>query len=154
MRIMACTLIMAGLFAADALANQCYRRDYTAEHLARNPDQTVESLQVLFITEGAFFAEAKARFRGDAKVYETPLECWNPEGQGADVITCAVECDGGRFTTKLTDGDSILLRTGGFLVSADCGEEDLQWVRDETSGETIFKLFRTPTDRCFGKATK
>ncbi len=149
MRAMVLTLFAILGIGAEALANQCYQREYTAEHLARNPGQTVETLQVLFITEGDFFARAKAKFRGDTEVYETPLECWNPEGQGTEAITCAVECDGGRFTTVLKDGDAILLRTGGFLVSADCGEEDLRWVRDEGSRETVFKLFRIPTDRCF-----
>ncbi len=139
--------------AANAFANQCYQRAYTAEHLARNPDQMVESLQVLFITEGDFFARAMARFRGDPDVYETTLECWNPEGEGADVITCAVECDGGRFTTNLKDDASILVRTRGFLVGPGCGEDTLRWVRDgDTSrignADTVFKLFRIPTDRC------
>jgi len=149
MRMMVLGVIAALSFAVDAVANQCYRRDYTPEHLAKNPGQSIEMLQVLFITEGDFFAQAKAMFRDDPTIHQTDLICWTPEGAGDYTVTCGVECDGGRFTTVLDERDEILLKTQGFLIGADCGEEDLRWVRDENAEKTVFKLFRRPASSCY-----
>lgn len=138
-----------------AEAQGCFRRDYSEAHLAQNPNQTVEMLEVLFLTDGDLVAEVRARLRDGPETFRNTLYCWEPEDQPAAPGTwiCGVECDGGTFSTRLNGEDSILLKTGGgFLVSGACSEpgdtEDTRWVRDEGAPRTVFKLYRTGRITC------
>ena len=141
-------LSMAGLtIGASALANECFVREYSDAHLAANPSQSVRALQVRFITEGDYFAEAKAWFRDDDRIWKTSLECWDED---VATIRCAVECDGGSFTAPTVRGKDIVITTrGGFAVGPGCGsDEATRYVTDAGAQETKFKLFRAEDSAC------
>lgn len=138
---------VSGLVLAEELL--CYQRDYTANHLAANKNQTVEMIRAglpytrsdqakIWVT----FRKSQAQLRAEEdaaaaasangeeppkveppKTYSTALLCWAPAaGSPEGAWQCGVECDGGTFTAW-PSGDAVLLKTrGGFLVTGECSE--------------------------------
>ncbi|MEM1163398.1 MAG: hypothetical protein AAGJ28_20905, partial [Pseudomonadota bacterium] len=73
-RLAAAACLMAGL--ASAVHADCYRRTYSQDHMARNPGQSVEMLEVLFGRgERAGQAFVRAKFRGDGRLWKNGLYC-------------------------------------------------------------------------------
>lgn len=152
-------LLVAGPAAAQdftdpmaAAGEICFRRVYDADHLARNPAQTVSTLEVLF-TSSPYddrIAWVSATFRGDPEEYGASLTCYDAERSGTGSPLCAVDCDGGVFRITDVQDDSILIRTEGFAVAGFCGEDeaDFRSVRDDTPGETAFRLYRVARASC------
>lgn len=148
-------VIMAALMAsmgATAVHAACYQRTYTAEHLAKNPDQTVRKLRIALPESIEGPGAAWAWFRDSGKEYSMPLWCFAPPaGSPKGARTCGVECDGGTFLLKPRDAKSVLLTTTfGFLVSGGCGaeDEDTRWIKDEGKPSTTFRLNTVAASVC------
>lgn len=160
--LFACLLISEAAVAEQVLTqnfgkdDSCYARQYSAEHMAENPDQTVS-----FIKFGHFPSWFEARgilqdastvpftievnFKNDNQNYMNGGEC-RPHD---DDLKCQIECDGGGFVLKHKDADSILLYTRpeqGFAV-AGCDGNDYRSVTDKTD-DKIFLLRRLPAAQC------
>ena len=143
-------LAVLALPAGAGLASDgaCFRRDYSAGHLAAHPEQVVTSLEVVFLRDsyGNDIAHAAAGFRGDPEVYASVLFC-SAAGAGdpKGAVSCGVECDGGTFVAWTGEDGALRLRTAGFLVNGGCGAETddapTRSVADETPGrDTVFRL--------------
>ncbi len=144
--------ILVLLTAAHAVAGACYSRTYSDEHLRKNPNQTVRSMVLRFTSEGdERYASVRVTFRDRDTEYSQGLICWDPDKAkyGEALIGCSVECDGGSFVARTRGEDAILIETrNGFMVSGDCGEEDLRWVKDKDAAKTVYKLFETHDAYC------
>lgn len=139
------------LMGAGASAQQaCFTREYSIEHLAKQPAQTVRAITVAFdglaTGEGTLgeWADVSVWFRGDGRRWTMGL--WCPPG-GA---SCAVECDGGVFSLRWKGSDTILLKTSGFIVGLGCdGEENAsRVVADDGASSTTYRLNRAALDAC------
>ncbi|GMG84060.1 hypothetical protein LNKW23_32740 [Paralimibaculum aggregatum] len=152
----ACVAGLPGLAAAGALdPGACYRRVYSAQHLAAQPAQSVRMLELLILPmqpgSPDRAAQVRAEFRDAPELFHAWLIC--PEGaevtdgrRGA--LACFVECDGGGFEAWAEPAGNVILRTRGFLVEGSCGEppedgEDMpevRWVRDAGAERTAYRL--------------
>lgn len=136
--------------------DSCYARQYSAEHLASHPNQTVAQIEFgHFPTrykewaydpeEGSIPFIVQVTFRDSDKIYNDFGEC-RPQ---ADGLRCQIECDGGGFTLTHKDTDSILLHTrdgNGFTVTG-CGDEDFRQISTKTD-DKVFLLHRLPAAQC------
>ena len=140
-------------FLDDALRSGggevCYSRTYSADHLARHPDQRVTRMS-LILTRGASRSEPASfrifvTVRGDREVWSAGGECRRRGG-----IVCDVECDGGGFAigaTSTTEALQIALDSPHGRISmngCDGGERDLAAGRDDRR----FRLDRAPGQVC------
>lgn len=156
MRNIVAAAVLAALLpgAASAHPEGCFRRVYSLEHMQAQPQQTVTTLEVNFTYfegGGEVVALVRAAFRGEAGTYDNVLGCWGREdGDPEGAIRCSVDCDGGTFMAWRSEGDSILLRTGGFIVAGGCGEDvdDFRAVADEGAESTTFRLHRVDAESC------
>lgn len=161
---------------ADLVGN-CYSRSYSAEHLAKNPRQTVAALSLLFRAIDGFpdahmSAEVYATMadtpgtRADGVAGQTleqwtfcqplarpwnggPKDAWIKTGR----MTCFVECDGGMFQITKTGSDSLTIRTNGIALGEDDGCAGFSVMADEgakpgTYEATTYKLYAAPLAAC------
>lgn len=156
-------LLVGELAVAETALNQhfgdgdsCYAREYTTEHLVKNPEQTVSfikfgSFPSWFDARGIIRSEdsvpfsIEVNFKNDRRNYVNGGEC---RTQGDD-LKCQIDCDGGGFILKHKDAASILLYTRpdqGFAV-AGCDGNDYRSVTDKTD-DKIFLLHRMPAEQC------
>lgn len=180
MRYIVC-IAYAGLCAfsastatADDFQTECYHRQYSAEHLSRNPGQNVKEVTVQFRTqdvEGAYseivsisVADVRSLIADTAAMreigavdrwYENTLVCQvfpphasDPEWYQEGAMTCGVECDGGYFQIASQTEDELIIRTDGIrLRDGDmCGGRIR--MRDEGDGPTTYKLTAAPVSVC------
>ena len=159
--IFAASLIAEMAMAERALSqhfgatDSCYARQYSPQHLAKNPEQTVSFIRLdhspnaydlKFEPEtGMVIFDLTIRFKDAAKNYEALGECHPKDG----ILKCGIECDGGQFSIKSKDADSILLYNGGRMVFSDCDAGDVNYreLTDQTD-DKIFLLHRLPDDQC------
>lgn len=136
--------------------DSCYARQYSADHLKKNPNQIVSFLQFGHFPsvnngwasppeEGEVRFSVIAKFKGNDKEYSNSGRCLSENG----TLNCQIECDGGGFVLKHKDADSILLYTRpgqGFVVSG-CDAGDIRLITDQTD-DKIFLLHRTADAQC------
>ncbi len=157
----ACAL--AVLLASPALAGDlpqgCFARDYTADHLKKNPRQNVASLRLNFLkgTEmsgGAPTMEVIVRLADQGRA--------RAEGMGGQMLTqtaycfesggtwtCGVECDSGIMEIGRLSGDTLEVRTDYFWVgdTDECGGAfDLA----EDNGTTTYRVKKAAASACLG----
>ena len=116
-------LLAAALSGAAAVQAQqsCFARNYSSEHLAKNPGQTVRRMQIVFegLAEGpgtlGTSAGVAVWFRDDARRWTEGFYC-PPEAEGGAL--CAIDCDGGAIRMRWRDADTLLVTTDGFIVGA------------------------------------
>lgn len=127
----------------------CYSRTYSADHLARHPDQRVTRMS-LILTRGASRSEPASfrifvTVRGDREVWSASGECRRRGG-----IVCDVECDGGGFAigaASTTEALQIALDSPHGRISmngCDGGEREVEAGRDDRR----FRLDRAPGRVC------
>lgn len=165
-KLTAICIVALAFFAEIAVAEQaltqhfgdfdsCYTRQYSQDHLAKNPEQTVSYIRFDHTPTNNEFVKYDANtgelefsvsvnFIDSDKNYSNSGRC-HPDG---DKLTCNIECDGGGFDIKSKDADSILIYTGeyGFRVSG-CGFDDIRGVFRETD-DKIFLLHKLPSNQC------
>lgn len=155
-RLMRAAMALVLVAAAPALAQQsCFTRVYSPEHLAKNPNQSVREMQVVFegLAEGpgtlGTSADVAVWFRDDHRRWTAGFYC-PPEAEGGTL--CAIDCDGGAFRARWKGADTILLTTEwGFNVGAGCGDgedEETRVVKDEGAERTTYLLRRAPMSAC------
>ncbi len=136
---------MLAVMAHSALADACYRRDYSDAHIRQHPNQTVKSLRLQFMTDGDFIAQVAVRFSGDQALYQAEMTCYNPPWIEPGVIACDRV---GTFFAKGYDTDQMLIFThGGFNVRA-ASRPEPRGVIDDDAIEGRFKLARRDMADC------
>lgn len=152
-KLMLATVMIAS--AGSVFADTCYRRAYSEDHLAKNPNQTVALIEMRF-TEGAENRQAFARviFYDSSKVWTNGLYCWNeePADDPGATMRCGVECDGGTFTVRPKGNDAVYLTTkGGFNVGGACPDGDdllIRTVSDTGAEKTVYRLDKVNVESC------
>lgn len=145
--------------AATLADERCFRREYSAQHLASQPNQTIRALEIRFETQETEFEPLRAAyvtawFRDREEPFTNQLGCWKPKdttGYPVDLIGCAVDCDGGAFLSWYSENDTILIETSGFIVQGGCGSEDdleTRTVTDRGVEKTRFKLYWVDAATC------
>ncbi len=139
------TVLVFSLAVTSAMAETCYTRVYSDDHMAANPAQTVRSLHMTFHTDGALTAFVKARFEQDDTKYWGDFSCAEPPWVDDGVWVCT---GGNFFMTKGFGTDELLVYTdGGILLSGPDGTEP-RWVIDEDTTESMFKLGKADSGAC------
>lgn len=125
---------------AQAGAESCWVRDYTADHLASHPDQVVASMRLWFSRPeqseyddllagirvvAAHGGHAKAAGQG-GRTFDQGLICFDD----ITPLTCAVECDGGAFRVTRQTEDMIEITTDYLIV----GDFEGQVMEEEGCG--------------------
>lgn len=159
---------------ADEVSLGCYSRQYSSDHLPRNPGQNVQELTIGFRmldvemrpsgTKNILIADVQSLIADTAEmqkigavgeVYKNGLVCdvspphpshpdWHEDG----AITCAVECDGGYFQIISQTEDGLVIRTDGIRLTDIGGCGGRVYIRDDATGPTTYKLFPAPEAVC------
>lgn len=158
MKTMALTAaLLAGPALADGLPEGCYVRDYSDAHLASQPQQIVDWMQ-LWVYQNQFenkSAMMQVRFaaqghvagtRHAGQVLDQLALCYEFEGGPA----CVVDCDGGRFQVVRDTGDAITIQTNYFMVgqTGSCG--GAANLAEKPDQAVKYKLYRADARQCAG----
>ena len=113
---------LASFLPPEEGARICYRRTYSAEHLAKHPDQTVTAVEFRltyyrhdpdeFYPQGQrnYYFAMLAKRRGEDRTLTAFGECV----PGHDGISCGVECDGGGIGVSRRASQQVLLDLTGY----------------------------------------
>ncbi len=152
-------LLSSALLAGPALAEGppegCYVRDYTGAHLAGQPAQVVDWMQLWIYSDenqnklanmlvGFTNQGHVAGTKHAGRVLDQFLLCFDSGGRKG----CTVECDGGNFFVTRDSGDAMTIETSYLMVGETdgCGGTvDLA----EVPGKAVkYKLFRADAQQC------
>lgn len=151
-------LISQHLIATDAIFSKispneavCYGREYSAEHLRNQPNQTVQKIQSKFEIYDS--EESKTRImqlevtlKGKKNTY-TNYRAFFVCNDNNNI--CSVECDGGRVEAELTKDGNILIINKGFIIKGECGNEgDIKMLEPTLNGDEFFELVPLPKQFC------
>jgi len=152
-----CTVMALPADAQSALPQGCYVRDYSAEHLAKNPNQVVDRISVSFrqnagdkVAQMSVLTADQGHAGADGhggQLFAQYLYCFAGNG-GAKNWTCSVECDGGSMEITRVDGKILEFRTDYLLVGEidECGGAvDLAEVVGQ---RVIYRLNRVADSQC------
>jgi hypothetical protein len=148
--LLSATIIALG--TTSQAQQSCFVRQYTDDHMRKNPNQVVESIAIRF--EGPATNKRTTGEWGDVTAYfnDTPTKFTQTLVCSSYDFShwCGVECDGGRAEVRWKDPDTILLTTEGFAVSGGCdsAETEMRYIKDKTEGFTTFRLNRAAMDSC------
>lgn len=147
--------VLAGPAGAEGPDAGCYVRDYSDAHLASQPAQVVDWLQ-LWVYQGDNqnkLANMLVGFSNQGHVAGTQhagqvldqfLLCFDYDGHKG----CTVECDGGNFFVTRDSGDTMTIETDYLMVGEtdSCGGAvDLA----EVTGKAVrYKLNRVAASQC------
>ena len=138
----------------------CWRRVYSAKHLAAHPRQKVTrltfSLRVTGYDAGGNFVfknpdhifynfAFSLKRRGEKRALTTAGDCL-----GEKTADCVVDCDGGKvMIDKLPsrDGLSISLDVNGIAFGGDCDTTTGTWVKPDAD-DKVFHLDPAPEEAC------
>lgn len=142
--------------AESAVPLGCFERHYSADHIAQNPTQIVDWIQMRIEHSDQYdetYAYLVARFIDQGRVKGTPsagqvldqgLICGDyNRGPG-----CAVECDGGSFTFVKISDDSVTIELLGLSMGETdgCGGSESL---GEVMGQTVrYRLYRVDDAVC------
>ncbi|MCH2066371.1 hypothetical protein [Shimia sp.] len=147
--------LMAGPVLAEGPPEGCYVRDYTDAHLAGQPAQVVDWMQLWIYSDenqnklanmlvGFTNQGHVAGTQHAGQVLDQFLLCFDSGGRKG----CTVECDGGNFFVTRDSGDAMTIETSYLMVGEtdSCGGAvDLA----EVPGKAVkYKLFRADAQRC------
>ena len=148
-------LLLPALPAAAEMPLGCFARDYSAEHLAKNPNQHIAALRLNFTRQpgakeisvdviGRYGDQGRAKLdRVSGKVFTQLAFC--------DSKHCQVECDGGSFTVTSLKGDTLTIRTSYFVLEGGAGGcEGNSDLAELGGGETTYRLTRAVASACKG----
>ncbi|MCP4825117.1 MAG: hypothetical protein GY892_13530 [Shimia sp.] len=152
--------LLAGPVSAEGPTEGCYVRDYSTAHLAGQPAQVVDWMQMWVYSDqnqnklanmrvGFTDQGHVANSKHAGKVLDQFLLCFDYEGRKG----CTVECDGGNFFITRDTGDAIIIETSYLTVGETdgCGGAvDLA----EVPGKAVkYKLYRADARQCEGART-
>ncbi len=154
------SVLLAGPVLAEGPAEGCYVRDYSAAHLAGQPAQVVDWMQLWVYSDenrnklanmlvGFTNQGHVANTKHAGQVLDQFLLCFDYDGRKG----CTVECDGGNFFVTRDTGDAITIETSYLTVgyTDSCGGAvDLA----EKPGQPVkYKLYRADARQCEGART-
>ena len=155
-------------FAADrpngfpAGKDVCYGRVYDAAHLAKNPKQVVTAMYLYNTAKADPLDEDRESFNAEITLDDgtqqfvphfmvklrdrAGMAFQFPQCEGSgDAMTCAVECDGGQFKTRLK-GSSLLLTNEDITMSGVC--ELATFTLPSDKDNKVFRLDAMPPAAC------
>lgn len=153
-------VLLAASLASPAQADPlsgCYTRSYSADHLARNPDQKVAALALrLFDMEPAWSlrqaditlwladpaAARQAGIRAGNLTADTLCEAAGQE------LACGTEC-GGSLRLRMIDDQVIEIETAHYPILFDAHCQTVIGL-DEAGGTTRYRLTRAAPEACPG----
>lgn len=148
-------VMLAGPVFAEGPPEGCYVRDYSDAHLAGQPAQVVDWMQLWIYSDEnqnklanmlvGFTKQGHVRGTKHAgQVLDQFLLCFDSGGRKG----CTVECDGGNFFVTRDSGDAMTIETSFLMVGEtdSCGGAvDLA----EVPGRAVkYKLFRADAQQC------
>lgn len=145
------------LQAQSAPPEGCYERNYSAAHLAKNPDQIVAQIAVKFgqraaerIAQMAVLTANQGHVQASGngnRLLDQFLFCFAPK-DGDKNWTCRVECDGGGMEIKRADANTLLFRTDTLYVgdANECGGPVN--LAEKINQSVTYKLTRVADDQC------
>lgn len=132
----------------------CWDRTYSADHLAKHPDQKVEAMKFTLEYDEiepnedwvdghkAYYFELQAKLRGKPGRARAVGDCFFTPDK---VIFCGIECDGGGVAvSRAKNGEDLFIdleRSGYIRMTYSCGVDDGQ--------EETINLEPEPDDRNF-----
>ena len=159
------TLILAlamaiPLQAQSGPAQSCYARDYSAKHLAGQPKQVVDRINILFSEVGDdLFATMSVLTANQGHVrksgnggqwFKQYLLCYQNNNTKSG-WSCDVDCNGGTMAITRNDGKILEFRTNFLLIGgaeACGGPVDLA----EVKGTPVtYRLYRVADSECGAK---
>jgi len=152
-----CAVMALPAHAQSAPPAGCCVRDYSAGHLAKNPNQVVDRISVSFrqnagdrVAQMSVLTADQGHAREDghgSQLFAQYLYCFAPSG-GFKNWTCSVECDGGSMEITRDDDKMLEFRTNYLLVGEtdECGGAvDLA----EIVGQRVtYRLTRVADSQC------
>lgn len=130
----------------------CFAREYSADHMGKNPNQVVKSIAIRF--EGPANDKSSVGEWGDVTAYFNDTSTKFAQTLYCQVIDgkqwCGVECDGGGAEITWKDRDTILIKTKSFIMSGGCdgSETDMWFVKDLNAKFTTYRVNHTSMDAC------
>ena len=145
MKLLLLMLCLLAAATATVRADECYRREYGADHLRANPDQTIRLLEMRFYADGDFVASVRAGFAGDPAIYGAEMTCANPPWVEEGVILC----DGtGAVLARGYGSEALTIFTHGGFDVATPGGASRRPVIDRGAVDTLFRLARVEPESC------
>lgn len=137
-------------------AGVCYARQYSAEHMTKNPEQTVSYIRFdhfgydgdeeeFELDSGEVIFDLIVQFKNSHRKFGDTGKC-RADG---NVLECAIECDGGQFDVKPKGKDSILIYNKYGLRVTECGDDESFREVSSKADDDVFLLHRLPADQCF-----
>jgi len=130
----------------------CFGREYSAEHMEKHPDQTVEKMRLKFVKKDGFiYLDIEASLLGTKNQYinyRAPMGCYEAENGS---FQCGIDCDGGSVGLQVKDnGDRVVLKNNGFVLDGGCGEEErnLVWLNNIPKGDDVFYTYKLRSEFC------
>ncbi len=159
-RLILASALLAPLPVGAELPLGCFTRDYSAAHLAKNPNQHVASLRLRFhdgeypdALPGTLHVGVAGRFSAQGRAKTDRVENL-PFSQGASCgirdgrLTCSVDCDGGSFVVRSLQADRLEIATEGFSLESPEGCSPLSSLGEENAGITVYVLTRADDAAC------
>ena len=153
--------VLAGAaFAQQGPEPGCYERQYSAAHLAQNPDQVVKSIRMRIYDDTHYgtkerYANLDVQFANQGHVRRAGLGA--PRlGQSlicfgdADGAGCSVECDGGWFTVTRSTPESLTIETEYLMVGDTEGCGGAVDLAEKPGRPVKYRLDRADPARCNG----
>jgi ATP-dependent Clp protease adapter protein ClpS len=159
-------LVLASILAQPAFATSvkeviqiasspmCFTRDYSQDHLAQHPKQTVRSMKAkVYVhndqyTKDMVVLAISAKLKGDTeRTYRQAMSCMENEGR----VNCFVDCDGGSVDIAEITKDGVKLKNNGVVVRGGCGSDEgeiTRFLEDTPRGDDVFTLKRSPIESC------
>lgn len=144
--------------AAPAVAQDvptgCFLREYSQEHLAKNPEQIVERISILFTQRdrivGADVQVLLADQGHAARDGYGGMRAFETAGNFSEPLRFDIECDGGSFHVLANDAAGITIETEYFrLTDGECGGETVRSnLIEDGSESTKYRLFRSDDKTC------
>jgi hypothetical protein len=145
----------------------CFGRVYDEAHLAKNPRQVVTAMYLYNTVTPDALDEDRESFNAEIKLDDgttqfvphfmvrlrdrADLAFQFPQCQGTgDTMTCAVECDGGQFSTRMK-GKSLLLTNEDITMMGVCELSTFTLPSDKDN--KVFRLDPLPVSACLDART-
>lgn len=149
--------LTASPLAAQSAPEGCFARDYSAAHLAAQPDQVVDCITVNFAPSDHDDTQTIAVIRvlmanqgHAARNGIGGMILGEAATNWADPLTFGIDCDGGTLEVTRQDGDMIEFRTQYLRVSTEgCSGDSVAGDLAEHHGEwTTYRLFSADPSFC------
>lgn len=160
--ILALLILGSQSHAADKIFNKvkpndplCYGREYSADHLRSNPQQSVQKIQakleVAPASEGSVatkILELEVTLKGEEHAYKNYRAFFICDEQ-SDI--CSIECDGGRVQARVSDGGNFYIVNFGFVLQGGCGAEEGSndiFLKPTPRADDLFEMVPLPRAYC------